>query len=78
LADIRFGSKAVFPAPNPTSAIPPEADIARQPHLACDTAATAFASATVRIEFVNRVLPRDVAGTTRGDLPDGRILSSPS
>ena len=34
-----------------------EADIARQPYLACDPATTPFAPATARIELVNRVLP---------------------
>jgi hypothetical protein len=38
------------------------ADIARQRHLARDTAAPPFASATVRIELVNLVLPRDDLG----------------
>ena len=36
-----------------------EADIARQPYLARDPASTPFATATVRVERVNRVLPRD-------------------
>lgn len=54
-----FGPSPTCPNVRVESAIRSKADIARQPYSACDPATPPVASATVRVELVDRVLPRD-------------------